>query len=237
MELCKSYRSTIEISRFAQKIQENKKLIPIERHGREPQVYRCWDESEELEQVQQEVADVLIPDAINNLADDILCQLRKDGIRVSDRKYLNYYPIAQAKAWLSGHSKVTPQDLLALKNYLWDKPTDRTAVASTLERMCINPMQDKVNSIRGMALEAEEEFSEAVVATDKANAGSKALIKLRGELLRLYQMQKELAAAAQSDAENQMTADLLTDLEDVSKKAHELAGFTYAPLEQLAALT
>lgn len=191
----------------------------------------------ELEQVQQEVADVLIPDAINNLADDILCQLRKDGIRVSDRKYLNYYPIAQAKAWLSGHSKVTPQDLLALKNYLWDKPTDRTAVASTLERMCINPMQDKVNSIRGMALEAEEEFSEAVVATDKANAGSKALIKLRGELLRLYQMQKELAAAAQSDAENQMTADLLTDLEDVSKKAHELAGFTYAPLEQLAALT
>lgn len=191
----------------------------------------------ELEQVQQEVADVLIPDAINDLADDILCQLRKDGIRVSDRKYLNYYPIAQAKAWLSGHSKVTPQDLLALKNYLWDKPTDRTAVASTLERMCINPMQDKVNSIRGMALEAEEEFSEAVVATDKANAGSKALIKLRGELLRLYQMQKELAAAAQSDAENQMTADLLTDLEDVSKKAHELAGFTYAPLEQLAALT
>lgn len=191
----------------------------------------------ELEQVQQEVADVLIPDAINDLADDILCQLRKDGIRVSDRKYLNYYPIAQAKAWLSGHSKVTPQDLLALKNYLWDKPTDRTVVASTLERMCINPMQDKVNSIRGMALEAEEEFSEAVVATDKANAGSKALIKLRGELLRLYQMQKELAAAAQSDAENQMTADLLTDLEDVSKKAHELAGFTYAPLEQLAALT
>ncbi len=53
VELCKSYRSTIEISRFAQKIQENKKLIPIERHGREPQVYRCWDESEELEQVQQ----------------------------------------------------------------------------------------------------------------------------------------------------------------------------------------
>ena len=53
VELCKSYRSTIEISHFAQKVQGNKKLIPIERHGREPQVYRCWDESEELEQVQQ----------------------------------------------------------------------------------------------------------------------------------------------------------------------------------------
>lgn len=30
-----------------------------------------------------------------------------------------YYPIAQAKAWLSGHTQVEPQDLLALKNYLW----------------------------------------------------------------------------------------------------------------------
>ncbi|MFR0797974.1 MAG: hypothetical protein ACLSHJ_04045 [Oscillospiraceae bacterium] len=38
---------------------------------------------------------------------------------VSDRKYLGYYPIAQAKAWLSGHDKVEASDLLALKNYLW----------------------------------------------------------------------------------------------------------------------
>ena len=55
---------------------------------------------DELEQMQAEVAAIPVPDAANELADDILCQLRKDGIPVSDRKYLNYYPIAQAKAWL-----------------------------------------------------------------------------------------------------------------------------------------
>ena len=186
---------------------------------------------DELKAMQDEVADIPVPDAVNELADDILCQLRKDEITVSDRKYLNYYPIAQARAWLSGHTQVEPQDLLALKNYLWQKTGERPMVESALNRMCINPMQDKVNSIRGMAAEAKEEFDAA-----REQMGSKALIKLRGELLRLYGDQQKLASEAQSDSERQMTDGLLTDLESVSCQAHEAVGFTYTPLEQLAAL-
>ena len=49
VELCRSYRSTIEITNFARKIHENKKLIPVERHGEEPQLHLCWDEGEQLE--------------------------------------------------------------------------------------------------------------------------------------------------------------------------------------------
>ncbi len=186
---------------------------------------------DELKQMQEEVAGIPVPDAINELADDILCQLRKDDIPVSDRKYLNYYPIAQAKAWLSGHTQVEPQDLLVLKNYLWQKPAERSIVEAELNRMCVNPMQDKVNNIRGMAAEAKDEFDAA-----KAQVGSKALIKLRGELLRLYDDQQKLASEAQSDSEKQMTDGLLTDLESISRQAHEAVGFTYTPLEQLAAL-
>ncbi len=91
--------------------------------------------------MQQEVASILVPDVINELADDILCELRKD-MAVSDRKYLGYYPIAQAKAWLSGHDKVESCDLLALKNYLWRLPSDREKVEAVLTRLCVNPMQD-----------------------------------------------------------------------------------------------
>ena len=191
---------------------------------------------DELERMQQEVANIPVPDAANELADDILCQLRKDGIPVSDRKYLNYYPIAQAKAWLSGHSQVESQDLLALKNYLWQKPGDRAVVESALNRMCVNPMQDKVNNVRAMALDVQTEFEAAVADQSKPNAGSKALIKLRGELIRLYGTQQQLAASAQSDAEKVLTDGLLADMEQISKKAHEAVGFTYTPLEQLAAL-
>ena len=191
---------------------------------------------DELEQMQKEVAAIPVPDAVNELADDILCQLRKDGIQVSDRKYLNYYPIPQAKAWLSGHSQVESQDLLALKNYLWQKPGGRPGVKTVLERMCVNPMQDKVNSIRAMAMDVQAEFDANRADAGKPNAGSKALIKLRGELVRLYNEQQKLAASAQSDGEKALTDGLLADMEQISRKAHETVGFTYTPLEQLAAL-
>lgn len=191
---------------------------------------------EQLLDMQKEVQLVPIPDAVNDLADDILCELRRNGISISDRKYLNYYPIAQAKAWLSGHAAVQAVDLLALKNYLWRKPADRTMVEATLTRMCVNPMQDKVNNIRGMAAEAHGDFETASKDTSKPDAAKKALIKLRGELVRLYGMQQELANSSQSDSETVLTAELLDDLEKINRSAHEALQYTPIPLSQLAAL-
>ena len=191
---------------------------------------------EELAEMQLEVAAILVPDAANELADDILCELRKAGVFVSDRKYLSYYPIAQAKAWLSGHSKVEPSDLLALKNYLWRLPTDREKVENVLNRLCVNPMLDKVNNIRGMALESQEVFDSTRGDGSNVDVGRKALIKLRGELIRLYQMQCELRAAAQSDSETAMVDALLADLEKISRQAYEECGFTYTSLKEIAVL-
>ncbi len=107
---------------------------------------------------------------------------------------------------------------------------------AALNRMCVNPMQDKVNNVRAMALDVQTEFEAAAADQSKPNAGSKALIKLRGELIRLYGTQQQLATSAQSDAEKALTDGLLADMEQISKKAHEAVGFTYTPLEQLAAL-
>ena len=190
---------------------------------------------EELVEMQREVAAIPVPDAANELADDILCELRK-GMTVSDRKYLGYYPIAQAKAWLSGHDKVESTDLLALKNYLWRLPTDREKVENVLNRLCINPMQEKVNGIREMALDSQAEFTQACGDGSRADLSRKAFIKLRGELIRLYQKQCELHAAAQSDSEIALADSLLADLEGISRKAHEQTGFTYTLLSEIAAL-
>lgn len=191
---------------------------------------------DELAAMQQEVSSVTVPDAINELADEILCEVRRNGISVSDRKYLNYYPIAQAKAWLEGHDKITPKDLLVLKCYLWQKPGDRPLVESVLNRLCINPLQDKVNNIRLMSLEVKNEFEGAVSDPESPKTGSKALNKLRGELIRLYRMYQELMPTAQSDSEKDMLSELLSDLESISRSAHETVSFTYAPLDQLADL-
>lgn len=191
---------------------------------------------EELTAMQAEVVSIPVPDSVNELADDILCELRKKGVKVSDRKYLNYTPIAQANAWLSGHAEVTSQDLLILKDYFWSLPKDIPVVEAILNRMCVNPMQDKVDDIRSLALDAKGTFDDVLHSSDAANARSKALIKLRGELVRLYEMQQQLASSAAADTEKSLTDGLLEDLEKISRQAYEAIGFTYIPLKEQAAL-
>jgi DNA helicase-2/ATP-dependent DNA helicase PcrA len=51
LELCKSYRSTAEITEFAQNISRNNKLVPIERHGLPPQVIGCADQRDQQAQI------------------------------------------------------------------------------------------------------------------------------------------------------------------------------------------
>ncbi|GAB2762136.1 3'-5' exonuclease [Salinifilum aidingensis] len=51
LELCKSYRSTTEIMDFVQGISRNDKLVPLERHGRPPQVTACADQRSERERI------------------------------------------------------------------------------------------------------------------------------------------------------------------------------------------
>lgn len=48
MKLCKSYRSTIEITGFAQKIQANNELKPVARHGEQPHVLSFGNMEDEL---------------------------------------------------------------------------------------------------------------------------------------------------------------------------------------------
>ena len=48
MKLCKSYRSTCEITEFAQQIRTNTELEPVARHGKKPQVLQFDNEKEEL---------------------------------------------------------------------------------------------------------------------------------------------------------------------------------------------
>ncbi len=53
MELNRSYRSTIEITRFTQKILENAKLIPVERHGNAPTIAISQTPEEQLDKIRR----------------------------------------------------------------------------------------------------------------------------------------------------------------------------------------
>lgn len=53
VRLVRSYRSTYEISQFAQRIAYNPELIPLERHGEEPVVKDFQSNSEEVEEIKK----------------------------------------------------------------------------------------------------------------------------------------------------------------------------------------
>lgn len=187
---------------------------------------------EELQRMQEEVAAIPVPDSINELVDDILCELRK-SLTVSDRKYLSYYPIAQARAWLNGHSEVLSSDLLALKCYLWGKPSDIPLVETTLTRMCLDPLKDKANEIRALAKETRDVYDASVqTGVDP----KKALRKYSKEMVRVYNLYCELAEKAQSDSDKMLLDELLSDLERDGRETYEKSGFTYTSWKQISEL-
>lgn len=62
MFMNKSYRSTIEITELAQRINCNPHLDPIERHGEKPAIIECRDVEHEREEIQQTARDFLVSD-------------------------------------------------------------------------------------------------------------------------------------------------------------------------------
>ena len=172
----------------------------------------------ELQAMQDEVLQVRVPDQVNELMDDVLCGLRGKGIHISDRKYFNYAPIAQAKAWLSGRDTVEP----------WTAPEERTIIQSTLERMCNDPLKDRLDTILAEAVEGYQEF------TDTADApAARRIGKLRDEFMSLYITLSQMLSNAQSDAEREKINACLEELERYSKEAHASVQYSYVPLREL----
>lgn len=191
---------------------------------------------EELYAMQAQVKLVTIPDAINELMDDVLCELRRQNVTVSDRTYFGYGRIAQAAAWLVGHDAVQPNDLLALKNYLWNEPAEIEKVEATLRKLCDNPMRARMEELISRAKDVYSEF-ENVPKDDKTHAKAHALAKLRVEYAKLYNEWRMLESGAQSDEAHQLAEATLNELEEINRKAHSDCSFTCMPLDQLAVLT
>jgi len=184
---------------------------------------------DELYSMQGEVSAVVVPDSINELMDDILCELREKGIHVSDRKYFGYYPLAQAMAWLKGRGTVEASDLLILRHYLWTSPDERTVINQLLERKCINPLKDALDELVKMAVESFSDFEDTSAGVDTA----KRIGKLRNEYITLFEVVTGLMANAQNDPERAQINSALSQLEDFSKRAHTAVKFSYAPLNEL----
>ena len=169
---------------------------------------------EELFDMQKEVKSVRIPDSINELADNILCELRRKDIPVSDRIYFNFSSVVQAEAWL-GRDTVLPTDMQELVNYLWDKPEQAEVISEVIKRLTENPLGDKIDALLAKAYQVQQDFEKAA---DKNHA----LLALRSELLPVYEESCALKdALSENDAARSSVEGLVTTLEDISREAQK----------------
>lgn len=184
----------------------------------------------ELEQMQSQVNAVKIPDSINEIMDNILCELRRKEISVSDRTYFNYSPIVQAEAWLNGRNTVVPYDLQALVNYLWNKPEEYAIVSETIGKLITNPLGDKLDKILAKAYELNRIFDGA---TDK----NKALLDFRNGLISVYDDAEALKSGiSENDPALTSIEGTIATIEGISKEAHAKTRFTYLSLAELKAM-
>ncbi len=103
MKLCKSYRSTFEITDFAQSIRKNEELEPIARHGEKPKVLRFGSEAEEISAI-ADLIDTFKKSDYKSLG--IVCKTESQARVMGDKLKLYtddvYFLSSQSSAFVQG---------------------------------------------------------------------------------------------------------------------------------------
>lgn len=185
---------------------------------------------EELSQMQQQVKAVTVPDSINEIADNILCELRRKDITVSDRTYFNFSPVVQAEAWLNGRNTVIPADMKALVNYLWNKPEEYAVVGEVIDKLITNPLGNKLAELLASAHELRRIF-------DAESDKNKALLNFRSSIVSVYDGAEKLRVdISENDPAIAAIDGMLESVEAISREVHSKTRFTYLPLAELKAM-
>lgn len=103
MKLCKSYRSTYEITEFAQKIRKNEELEPVARHGEKPQILKFKNENAEISSIADMIA-AFKQSSYKSLG--VVCKTESQAKDIADKlkAYTNdiYFLSNQSSAFVQG---------------------------------------------------------------------------------------------------------------------------------------
>ncbi len=192
---------------------------------------------DELKQMQQEAEKVKVTDEINELMDNVLCELRRHNIHVSDRKYFGFTPIVRVKAYLNGNTEVKPKDLLVLKNYFWSDPSQIPVVEKILKDICENPIGAKAQKLVEMARESFTELNHFASEQDRENPDEekkvlKLYMKTNKELLRIYSDVVNLKDDDLSEADAKKVDEVAKEIDDLSFLCDEIAKTPHVPLAE-----
>lgn len=155
------------------------------------------------------VSGVLVPDAILDELERLKALLARDGIVVSDRRWIQLLSVLQASAWLDGAVEVEKDHLYALRFGLWSKQDEIPRVEAILRTVDLGPAREALDIIDAAMREYENR------PTDPAAyfAAIPALVStLTGAGKRVQQYNGKLTRRAQDKIARQMS---------VLKEAHK----------------
>lgn len=137
--------------------------------GKRGQVNATIDRAELLA-AQAEVVTVGLPHPTIAKLIEVKNALTKDGVIASPRRWSDSVPLLQARAWLSGRTKVDLDDLMVLTDVLWTELDHIPKVRKVLTDL-IQPDRQQILDTHAAAVTAWTEFQALDPATRVAKAG------------------------------------------------------------------
>lgn len=93
---------------------------------------------QELEHYQEKVKKISIPDSVIKNISDIRQELRDEGVRPSDRRFVQSLSLLKAKAFIEGRTEVILKDITLLQNSLWVFPDQKEIVSNIVHEYSVD---------------------------------------------------------------------------------------------------
>ena len=132
----------------------------------------------ELQQLQQQVVEVEVPETIDEKVEEIIEKLYDQGIVVYGRRDVRLNLVLQAHALLEDRQKVEEEDLLMLQHCLWDEQKDIRKVRDVVLEVA-NPLALRAQELLDTATEIRDEALGEQDESRKSKLGTEANAKLK----------------------------------------------------------
>lgn len=138
----------------------------------------------ELDQLQMMADMVVIPQDILDILLRIRLDLKDEGIRPSDRRFIQSLSLLKAKAALEGRSKVIASDVMILRNGLWETVDQKVKTIEIVETYAADRCGIDLERIEKTA----KEVFEAVKKDSTTEVAMEATAKLKASLGELAEL-------------------------------------------------
>jgi len=162
-----------------------------------------------------DAARVTLPRDVIDVLVRVKAALAKDGIIVSDRRWIKLTAALKAAAWLDGCAAVAPDHVAVLRFGLWNKPEERERVAAVLDAVDMGPAKEAqavcdaaLASFEARSTDPSRAFAERPRLADALSRARAQAESYRGKLSRRAQSRVDVSLAAIGEAHAQLTREL-----------------------------